>query len=111
MQIRVAQEDNVSTLILEGEIDLHASPALRDELQRLAGEKTPRLLIDFSGVEYIDSSGLATLIEYVRKIAEFDGRLALFGLKPKVRIVFELVKLNELFRLVPDRDSALAAVL
>jgi len=60
MQIDKSSESGVTTLKLTGEIDLHGSPALRAELQKCASEKAPVLLVDFTGVEYIDSSGLAT---------------------------------------------------
>ena len=66
MQIEKSQNDGVTTLRVSGEIDLHASPALRSELQTCVSEKTPVLLVDFAGVDYIDSSGLATFIEYLR---------------------------------------------
>ncbi|MDX2081451.1 MAG: STAS domain-containing protein [Terrimicrobiaceae bacterium] len=110
MQIEKAADGDVTTLKISGEIDLHASPALRTELQACLEEKTPRLLLDFTDVGYIDSSGLATLIEYVRECGKFGGRLALFGLKAKVKTIFELVRLNELFSISATSDEALAAI-
>lgn len=80
-----------------GEIDLHAAPALRAELAVCVAEKTPVLLLDFSEVDYIDSSGLSTLIEYLKAAADHGGKLGLFGLQKKVRTVFELVRLDQLF--------------
>src|SRR5512145_1126791 len=62
MQIEKSNENGVTTLKVSGEVDLHASPQLRAELQSCVGEKTPILLVDFSAVDYIDSSGLATFI-------------------------------------------------
>lgn len=100
----------VETLLITGEIDMHASPTLRKELQACAASKVPTLLVDFSGVDYIDSSGLATLIEYVRSASAYGGKLALFGLQPKVRTIFELVRLNELFTIEDTREAALAAL-
>ncbi len=61
-------------------------------------------------VEYIDSSGLATFIEYVRESSSFGGKIALFGLKKKVRTIFDLVRLNELFTISDTREAALAAL-
>jgi anti-sigma B factor antagonist len=94
---------------ITGEIDLHGSPALRKELLAIASGKTPVLLVNFTAVDYIDSSGLATLIEYVREASAHGGVIALFGLKPKVRTIFDLVRLNELFSITETRDEALAA--
>ncbi len=110
MEIRRTEENGVKILELEGEIDLHASPALREKLQELVAEKAPAALVDFSAVKYIDSSGLATLVEYVREAKAFNGRFALFGLQPKVKMVFELVRLNELFTIADDKAQAIAAV-
>ena len=110
MQIEKSETGAVTTLKLSGEIDLHASPALRAELQTCAHTKTSPLLLDFRSVDYIDSSGLATLIEYVRECASFEGRVALFGLQKKVRTIFDLVRLNELFVISGTSEEALAAL-
>lgn len=110
MQIAKSSKDGVTTLKLSGEIDLHASPTLRAELQKCAAEKIPVLLVDFTEVDYIDSSGLATFIEYLRESEPKKSRLAFFGLKKKVRTIFELVRLNELFTITDSAESALAAL-
>ena len=110
MQIEKSDTGGIATLKLSGEIDLHASPVLRAELQKCVHSKTPALLLDFSAVEYIDSSGLATLIEYVRESSSFKGKLALCGLQKKVRTIFDLVRLNELFVISGTAGEAAAAL-
>lgn len=110
MEITEAEENGIVDLHLKGEIDLHASPDLRERLTEIATRKTDILLINFSEVAYIDSSGLATLVEYIRNAKPHNGKLALYGLQPKVKMVFELVRLNELFAIQPDKSAALAAV-
>jgi len=110
VEIRKTEEQGAQILQPEGEIDLHASPVLRAELHEFVEAKTPVLLVDFSAVGYIDSSGLATLIEYVRDSKPFAGKFALFGLQPKVKMVFELVRLNELFTIAETKESALATL-
>ncbi|MGH8048944.1 MAG: STAS domain-containing protein [Chthoniobacterales bacterium] len=110
VEISKTVEKGASVLELKGEIDLHGSPQLRSELHALVEKKTPALVADFTGVQYIDSSGLATLVEYVRDSKPFGGKIALFGLQPKVKMVFELVRLNELFTIADSKESALAAV-
>jgi anti-sigma B factor antagonist len=110
MQMEKTQAGDTTTLTILGEIDLHASPELRAELQACSAAKVPVLLVDFSGVEYIDSSGLATFIEYVRDASGFGGKIALFGLKKKVRTIFDLVRLNELFTIAESAEDALATL-
>jgi len=110
MEIQKSAEGGVTTIKLKGEIDLHGSPVLREEFRACAAEKAERLLLDFTDVSYIDSSGLATLIEYVRESGAYDGKLALFGLQKKVRTIFDLVRLNELFVIKDSREEAVAAI-
>jgi anti-sigma B factor antagonist len=93
---------------LTGEIDLHSSGPLKSELQACADAQTPVLLIDFKRVGYIDSSGLAVLIGYLKDAAKFGGKLALFGLEKKVATLFELVRLDQLFVIADDQEGALA---
>lgn len=96
-----------TVLELTGEIDLHSSGPLREELRACADECTPVVLLDFKRVGYIDSSGLAILIEYLKQASRFGGKIALFGLEEKVATLFELVRLNELFVIAEDREAAL----
>ena len=110
MQIEKLDANGLTTLKISGEIDLHASPELRTALMTCAKAKTPCLLLDFTDVGYIDSSGLATLIEYVRESEPFAGKMGLFGLQKKVRTIFDLVRLNELFSIGSSADEVLAAL-
>lgn len=110
MQITKQAANGTTILKLSGEIDLHASPALRNELQDCLAEKISPLLLDFQDVTYIDSSGLATLIEYVRESGAFRGKFALFGLQKRVRTIFDLVRLNELFMITDTADEAVEKI-
>ena len=110
MQIEKLEKHGLTTLKISGEVDLHASPELRATLLSCAKAKVPCLLLDFTDVAYIDSSGLATLIEYAREIEPFAGKLALFGLQKKVRTIFDLVRLNELFVIGVSAEEALAVL-
>lgn len=110
MQITERTEDNIPIISIVGDIDLESSPKLREFLKPKSAKKTARLLLDFGGVNYIDSSGLATLIEYFQAVQAFNGKLALAALSPRVKNVFEIVRLEQIFSLHPDVPSALAAL-
>jgi anti-sigma B factor antagonist len=110
MQITERSEENIPVVSIAGDIDLESSPQLRDFLKPKSVKKTPALLLDFTGVNYIDSSGLATLIEYYQAVQGFKGKLALANLSPRVKNVFEIVRLEQIFSLHPDIPSALAAL-
>jgi anti-sigma B factor antagonist len=110
MQWRELMTAGVLVLELSGEIDLQHSPELRRLLQARAAQRTPALVLDFTGVKYIDSSGLATLIEYYQSSRAYDGKIKVAGLSNRVRSIFELVRLHEVFPIcatVPEATQAL----
>jgi len=111
MQTRDHHDQGLDVLAIEGEIDLARSPELRALLHAYAKKKSPVLVIDFAGVEYVDSSGLATLIEYVRLAQPFGGKFALVQVSARVKTIFDLVRLTEFFPIFPSLAEARAALL
>ena len=102
--------DGVLVLEFHGEIDLQHSPEMRRLLQERAVQRIPALLLDFTGVKYIDSSGLATLIEYYQSSRPYDGKIVVAGLSHRVRSIFELVRLNEVFPICATVPEAMQAL-
>lgn len=96
-----------SILPLEGEIDLHVSPQIGASLAKLIEKKPAQLVVDLSQVSYIDSSGLAVLIEAMQNVSSYGGEFALCGLQEGVRPIFEIARLDQVFRIFPDTASAL----
>src|ERR1700677_1409352 len=110
MQITETTEQTIPVVLITGDIDLETSPQLREFLKPKSAKKTPKLLLEFSGVSYIDSSGLLTPIEYFQAVQGYGGKLALASLSPRVKNVFEIVRLEQIFSLHPDIPSALTAL-
>ena len=71
-----------------------------------------RMARSFTSAETVGRSGagLATLIEYFQSVQSFKGKLALASLSPRVKNVFEIVRLEQIFSIHPDVPSALAAL-
>jgi anti-sigma B factor antagonist len=103
-------DKNLHVLRLTGEIDLSTSRELRARLQTHVKAKSPALVLDFSDVRYIDSSGLATIVEYVQQARAFDGRIALAQVSDRVRTIFELVRLHEFIPIHPTVAEAATAL-
>ena len=106
MEIKESTESSILVLAVSGEIDLNQSPALRVILRDKAKAKTAQLLLDFTAVAYIDSSGLATLIEYYQSARSFSGKFALCSLSSRVQSSFDLMRLSEVFSIFADQASA-----
>jgi len=93
-------------LVLHGEIDLHASPRVRQAFSQLLDRQETRILVDLSGVTYMDSSGIAVLIETMQRAQSYGGQLALFGVPQRVRTVFEIAQLDQVLNIFPDKAAA-----
>lgn len=85
---------------VSGEVDMNTSPKLRDILKEAAGQKMKKIVIDLAGVTYMDSSGIATLVEGLQMTSGYQGEFILKGMMPQVKAVFEIAHLTEVFTIV-----------
>src|SRR5262245_66112196 len=107
LEIERAIESGATIVRPRGEIDMNTSPLFRSELLTLATEKTEKVIVDLSGVPHMDSSGLATLVEFRQRMdQDKGGRIILAGLQPTVRGVFELARLDRFFTIAKSVDDA-----
>jgi anti-sigma B factor antagonist len=100
--------DQPNVLPLKGEIDLHVSPVVTASLNAMIEKKPDRMVIDLSEVTYIDSAGLAALIQAMQKVEAYGGKFSLAGLQETVRSIFEISRLDQVFQIFPDTVAALA---
>ena len=98
-----------NVLPLKGEIDLHVSPTLTQSLNAMAEKKPERIVIDLSDATYIDSAGLAALILAMKAVEAYGGMFFLAGLHETMRSILESSRLDQIFEIFPDADTALAA--
>jgi anti-sigma B factor antagonist len=83
---------------------------LRASLRTIIDEEKPkRLVVDLSGVPFIDSSGIAVLIGAMQSLEHEGGTFLIAGAQEGVRMIFESARLDQYFRLYPDVDAAIAA--
>ena len=101
-----SEAENTELIQLEGALDFSSSPEMRRKLAELAEKKPLKVLIDMKKVGYIDSSGLATFVELFQKMKRYNGKLVLFNLSQSVRNVFEVAKLETVFKLAATREEA-----
>jgi anti-sigma B factor antagonist len=69
----------------------------------------PKLLLDFHNVEHLSSAALGMLINVNNRVKNQSGQLRLSNIKPQIMEVFEITKLNKLFKILPTRADALAS--
>ena len=98
-------------MLLKGDVDMNTSPDVRSNLGEVFKRGNAKaLLINLSGVRYMDSSGIATLVEAMQNCMKQNMRLRLVDLSPPVRDVFEMARLSSIFEVFPTANDALAGL-
>ena len=108
MTAAIREEQDRLVVSLAGEIDLDRAPEVRRLLLDCVGRGRD-VLVDLSRVTYIDSSGIASLVEALQNAGKADTGFALIAVSEEALRVFELARLDKVFAIHPDLDSALAA--
>jgi anti-anti-sigma factor len=96
LTVRTDRDGAVHTICLEGELDLANAGDLEDELARVEDTDVESIVVDLSGLRFIDSTGVHVLIGARARSVEDSGRLALLRGPPAVQRVFELTGIIDL---------------
>ena len=107
LQIDIDRRDGASVVTPMGEIDLGRSPTLRKELGVVIAEKPPHVVVNLAEVPYMDSSGVATLVEALQQCRTADLALSLCGMQDRVRSIFEIARLDMVFTIETTLEAAL----
>ena len=110
MRLKERHEDGVIIFALSGAIDLHYAPTLRSLFQSELNERFPALIVDLSAVDFIDSTGLATLIEYHRDAGAHGGIFCLAGINPNLKAIFDVVQFDKVLKIFPTVAEARVAI-
>lgn len=108
MAFKIENKNGLTVCHVDGEIDINTSPAIKKSFDKLVGSKTGRIVVNLSKVTYVDSSGLATLVEILKNMRSYGGKLRLSNMSPKVKSLFEITKLEKLFDIVASEEEAIS---
>ncbi len=106
LDVKTVTKEETAYITISGEVDLYSSPQVRQQIMAVTKEKTPLVLVNLEKVSYMDSSGVATLIEGLQLCNKYKGRFILVGLRDNVREVFELSRLDRIFQIRETFESA-----
>ena len=110
MQIAARHLDKITIFDISGDIDLATSPVLRKALLREFRElKVPRVVLNLGAVRYMDSSGVASLVEGLKASRDSGSRFMLFGLSDSAREVLKISRLLKLFEVFDDEEQAMTS--
>ena len=104
----VQEKDGAVIISLAGEVDMKCSSELRAKFMELFKSRPAVLIVDMTEVEFMDSSGLAILVETLKWCRQNDSKLKLIGMVQTVRNVFEISRLDSIFQICDTIEEALA---
>ena len=107
MGFQVSQNGEVTLVEVEGQLIVGNRQELKQRVLQELEQGERKFVIDFAQTGYIDSSGLGVLVSLSKKIREQGGELRLSSLNEDLRTLFELTKLDTLFKIADTRDEAL----
>jgi len=109
MKVSTSFSDGAAIVAISGEVDMFTSPDLRRELQRLTRDSVKRIVVDLSDVAFMDSSGIATLVQGLKESRPYGGELRLAAPGETVMRVLELANLTKLFSVHDTVEGAVGA--
>jgi anti-sigma B factor antagonist len=108
---RTALASDTALVELEGQIDLHTAPQLKEHLLGAIDEGAANIVVDLSETSFIDSMTLGVLLGAVKRLRPRGGQLRIVCTDPSIRKIFEITLLDRVFSLHESRDEALARLL
>jgi len=107
MKILVDTIDEITVVILEGELNVDDSILLRDAFLKILKEGAKEVMVDFEKVSFVGSAGLATLIEMMQLLRKAGGKLGCCNINNNIRGLFEITKIHKLITIYDNRALAL----
>ena len=110
MQLRtdVSEMAGWTVVRVYGELDVATAPDLREQLIGLVGEGRTRLVLDLDGVDFLDSTGLGTVVSALKRARTHGGDLRLVCTQARITRLFEITGLDKAVPLLPTLDAAVA---
>lgn len=109
MNIRSYSSGDVQILALSGRFDVTTASPVREWLETAVEKESPLLVVNLKEVEFMDSTGLSTLVHGMKRSREKHGNLYLSNLQQPVRLIFELTRLAQWFDIYINEEEAIAA--
>jgi anti-sigma B factor antagonist len=109
VNISTRQSGNATIVDINGDVTLYNSPEIRKVLMDALNKKGhPRVIVNMNGVNYIDSAGVASLVEGLKLARSLSSSFALYGLNKHPREVLELTRLIKVFEIYDSESDAVS---
>jgi len=106
MNITVKSNTGVAVLSISGRLDAVSAPLLKKEFTNLLKDNR-HFVFDMAGMDFVDSTGLGSIVGCLKSAVESDGNIKLLHLQEKPRMVFEITRAYKIFEIFDDLDTAI----
>ena len=108
MEIQADKSDQGAMVVLvSGRMDAVTAPAFLGRFDEWIGQEERIFVVELSGLEYISSAGLRSILSAAKKLKAVDGRLVFCGVRGMVKDVFDISSFDAMFPIYEDVDQAL----
>jgi anti-anti-sigma factor len=107
LEINIRVEGDAAIIDLEGEINAFAEAALINAYMDARSTEAKSLALNFSDVEYINSTGIALIVSLLAKARKDNQDVIAFGLTDHFQSIFEITRLSDFMRIAPDETAAI----
>jgi anti-sigma B factor antagonist len=106
LRIKTKTTEGVPVILLSGEVDAYTCSMFREAMIDIIDQGNPNVVVNMADVEYIDSSGLGTLVGGLKRASEKKGKIAVVASSVQIRKVFEITGLEKVFPLFENESDA-----
>lgn len=110
IETTVEEVSGVPVVKVAGEVDAFTTPSLRATMEKVIDAGARDLIIDLSGVSYMDSSGFGTLLGITKRVRPIGGKVYLLGYSDTILRMLRITRLDTVFKLCASLDEAVMAV-
>ena len=95
----ITRSDHETSLVIRGSLDINSAPQLAEEIDKLVAGKVKRVAVDLTGLDLIDSSGVAALVKLYKGIRGHGGHVEMTGARDQPLAIFKLLRMDKVFNL------------
>jgi anti-sigma B factor antagonist len=110
MEFSTRTANHIAISEMTGRFDATEAPKFSTWLDTVSAQSPAQVIVNMTGVTFVDSTALSTLVKGMKRCRQQNGDLLICGLQKQVKVIFELTRLDKAFSIHPDEASALRAL-
>ncbi|HEY0252038.1 MAG TPA: STAS domain-containing protein [Kofleriaceae bacterium] len=95
----ITRDDHETTVVVRGSLDINTAPQLAEEIDKIVASKVKQVTVDLSGLDLIDSSGVAALVKLYKGVRGTGGAVTMKGTRDQPLAIFKLLRMDKVFNL------------